>query len=100
MDLDLLNSAITLLTGILLLCMMQTTFKDSALRFRLGIALIAAGLICMAIGPLWGASYVSLPQLLINAGLFVFVLMLRARQIEWSLEKQLDRLARCFGVRA
>lgn len=100
MAMDLLNSAITLLTGILLLCMMQTTFKDSALRFRVSIALIAAGLLGITIGPLWGESYTSLPQLLIHAGLFVFVLMLRARQIGWTPATFKERFSRCMGIRA
>ncbi|MDP2398859.1 MAG: hypothetical protein Q8M53_10940 [Burkholderiales bacterium] len=86
MVLEILNSAVALITGIFLVCMLQTTFKDSDLLFRLGVAAIAAGAIAIAIGPAWGISFVSFPQMLLNIALMLFVLQLRARQRGWTLQ--------------
>jgi hypothetical protein len=94
MVLEILNSAAALVTGIFLLCMMQTTFRDSDLLFRCGIAAIAAGAIGIAIGPAWGISFVSFPQMLLNIALMVFVIQLRARQRGWTWQLLRDRVLR------
>lgn len=80
-----LSALITLTTGIMLICMLQTAFRESHIFFRLSIALIAGALLCMSLGPLWGAQYTSFPQMLLNVALLHFVSLLRARQLGWKI---------------
>lgn len=81
----LLNSVITLLAAVMIVCMLQSSFKQSGWPFRMALALLAGSLLAGALRPLWGIWELGLTEALVNTSIAALVFLLRARQKCWKL---------------